>query len=98
MPPSGDVPHAPDGVEATILSLDDETALLQGYVCDLQQRRPEAEQFYRRVLGLREEGAEPLYALNPLVLHSAENRLSIPFQKGDVDATTVSFSFQSGWE
>jgi len=75
-----------------------ETALLQGYVCDLQQRRPEAEQFYRRVLGLREEGAEPLYALNPLVLHSAKNRLSIPFQKGDVDATTVSFSFQSGWE
>ncbi|MBW1686631.1 MAG: hypothetical protein JRS35_16390 [Deltaproteobacteria bacterium] len=75
-----------------------ENALLQGYACDLQQRRPEAEECYRRVLGLREEGAEPLYALNPLVLHSAEKRLSTPFQKGDVDATTVSFSFQSGWE
>jgi hypothetical protein len=32
------------------------------------------------------------------VLHSAEKRLSKPFQKGDVDAATVSFSFQSGWE
>ena len=39
MPPSGDVPHAPDGVEATILSLDDETALLQGEAA-LQEDAP----------------------------------------------------------
>jgi hypothetical protein len=75
-----------------------ETSLLRGYVCDLQQLRPQAEQFYRRVLGLREEAADPLQAVNPLVLHSAEKRLAKPFQKGDVDAATVSFSFQSGWE
>jgi hypothetical protein len=75
-----------------------ETALLRGYVCDLEQRRPEAEAFYRRVLDLREESAEPLFALNPLVLHSAEKRLSKPFERGDVDATAVSFSLQSGWE
>lgn len=30
MPPSGEIPHAPDGVEATLLSLDGETTLLQG--------------------------------------------------------------------
>jgi hypothetical protein len=75
-----------------------ENALLRGYACDLQQKRPEAEAYYRQVLDLREEAADPLHAVNPLVLHSAEKRLSKPFQKGDVDAAVVSFSLQSGWE
>jgi tetratricopeptide (TPR) repeat protein len=75
-----------------------ENALLRGYVCDLQQRRSEAEAFYRHVLGLREETTDPLCAVNPLVLRSARKRLSKPFQEGDVEAATVSFSFQSGWE
>jgi hypothetical protein len=75
-----------------------ENALLLGYAYDLQQRRREAEECYRQVLDLREEAADPLHALNPLVLHSAEKCLSEPFQKGDAGATAVSFSLQSGWE
>jgi isopenicillin-N N-acyltransferase-like protein len=76
-----------------------EAWLLLGYGCDLRKAREDAQDAYRRVLELHDgAGAEPIRAVNPLVLLSAHRHLEEPFRKGDVEALTVSFALLSGWE
>lgn len=75
-----------------------ETWLLRGYGCDLRQAREDARDAYRRVLELNDGKAEPIRAVNPLVLLSAHRHLEEPFRHGDGEALTVSFALLSGWE
>lgn len=75
-----------------------EAWLLLGYGCDLRKAREDAQDAYRRVLELHDGEAEPIRAVNPLVLLSAHRHLEEPFRKGDVEALTVSFALLSGWE
>jgi isopenicillin-N N-acyltransferase-like protein len=75
-----------------------EAWLLLGYGCDLKLAREDAQDAYRRVLELHDGEAEPIRAVNPLVLLSAHGHLEEPFRKGDVEALTVSFALLSGWE
>ncbi len=75
-----------------------EAWLLLGYGCDLREAREAARDAYRRVLELHDGEAEPIRAVNPLVLLSAHRHLEEPFREGDVEALTVSFALLSGWE
>ena len=75
-----------------------EAWLLLGYGCDLRNEREAAQDAYRRVLALHDGEAEPIRAVNPLVLLSAHMHLEEPFRKGDVEALNVSFALLSGWE
>jgi Flp pilus assembly protein TadD len=75
-----------------------EAWLMLGYGCDLRNAREAAQDAYRRVLQLHDGEAEPIRAVNPLVLLSAHKHLEEPFRKGDVEALTVSFALLSGWE
>jgi Flp pilus assembly protein TadD len=74
-----------------------EAWLLLGYGCDLRKARENAQDAYRRVLGLHDGEAEPIRVVNPLVRLSAHRHLEEPFRKGDVEALTVSFALLSGW-
>jgi hypothetical protein len=75
-----------------------EAWLLLGYGYDLGSAREAALDAYRQVLQLQDGEAEPIRAVNPLVLLSAHRHLEEPFRKGDVEALTVSFALLSGWE
>ncbi len=75
-----------------------EAWLLRGYGRDLRDARAEACEAYRQVLELHDGEAEPIRAVNPLVLLSAHKHLEEPFREGEVGALTVSFGLLSGWE
>ena len=75
-----------------------EAWLLLGYGCDLRKAREDARDAYRRVLELHDGEAEPIRAVNPLVLLSAHKHLEEPFHEGGGEALTVSFALLSGWE
>jgi hypothetical protein len=75
-----------------------EAWLLLGYGSDLREAREAAREAYRRVLEQHDGEADPIRAVNPLVLLSAHRHLEKPFRKGDVEALTVSFALLSGWE
>jgi tetratricopeptide (TPR) repeat protein len=75
-----------------------EAWLLLGYARDLREAREEAKDAYRRVLESNEAGAEPIRAVNTLVLLSAHRHLQEPFRRGNVEALNVSFALLSGWE
>jgi isopenicillin-N N-acyltransferase-like protein len=75
-----------------------ETWLLLGYARDLRNDREAARAAYRTVGEAHDGGAVPIRAINPLILHSAGKHLEEPFRSGDVEALTVSFGLQSGWE
>jgi tetratricopeptide (TPR) repeat protein len=75
-----------------------EAWLLLGYAHDLREEREAALEAYRRVLDTHDPNADPIRAVNPLVLGSARKHLESPFRHGDVEALTVSFGLLSGWE
>jgi isopenicillin-N N-acyltransferase-like protein len=75
-----------------------EAWLLLGYRHDLAKAREAACEAYRGALEIHDGEAEPIRAVNPLVLLSAHKHLEEPFRPGDVGALTVSFSLLSGWE
>jgi len=75
-----------------------EAWLLRGYGFDLSKEREAAQDAYRRVIGLHDGEAEPIRAVNPLVLLSAHKHLQEPFREGEAEALTVSFALLSGWE
>ena len=50
------------------------------------------------MLEVHDGEAEPIRAVNPLVLLSAHKHLEEPFREGEVGALTVSFALLSGWE
>ena len=102
------IANRPDPAEAMLrraLSVPDqgpselaETWLLLGYGHDRKAEREAACEAYRRVLELHDGEAEPIRAVNPLVLLSAHRHLEEPFREGDVEALGVSFALLSGWE
>ena len=75
-----------------------EAWLLLGYARDLRHAREEAKDAYRRALESNEAGAEPIRAVNTLVLLSAHRHLQEAFRPGDIEALNVSFALASGWE
>jgi Flp pilus assembly protein TadD len=75
-----------------------EAWLLRGYGHDLRGAREDACEAYRQVLEVHDGEAEPIRAVNPLVLLSAHKQLGEPFREGEVGALTVSFGLLSGWE
>ena len=75
-----------------------EAWVLLGYGRDLSGAREAALDAYRQAIKIHEAEAEPIRAVNPLVLLSAHRHLKEPFRPGEVEALTVSFPLLSGWE
>ncbi len=75
-----------------------EAWVLLGYGHDLSGAREAALDAYRQALAIHEAEAEPIRAVNPLVLLSAHRHMTEPFRPGEVEALIVSFPLLSGWE